>query len=211
MSTNSPFSHPWWGQYSWVGPSARCLDEWLIMEESPEFDKVIDVKSFENLKVVVKLTDIQLTPENPRYESGSWNVEGRINEDIVATVLYYYDMDNVSQCKLSFRTAFEDPVCEQGAEVVIFPNMYQSRIDSFELKDKTKPGYCKILSFFIVDPYNTNVISTDKVPPQQQEWWDDEELNYLYPGNTKEVILQLKQGGAWPMSLEEAKRVRRTY
>ncbi|RLV93657.1 hypothetical protein JA1_002383 [Spathaspora sp. JA1] len=209
--------------------------EW---KEPLEFDKVIDVRSFENLKVVVKLANIQLTSKKPTYNGGSWHVEGTINEDIVATVLYYYDVDNISESRLSFRTGFEDPSYDQGDEfylkyfygiededvmvrnigsieakedrVVIFPNMYQHHVDPFELKDKTKPGYRKILCFFIIDPYHTSVISTDKVPPQQDEWWNDEDLNYLYPGNTKEVVLQLKSslGDDWPMRLPEANNVR---
>ncbi|RLV94111.1 hypothetical protein JA1_001970 [Spathaspora sp. JA1] len=79
-------------------------------------------------------------------------------------------------------------------KVVIFPNTYQHHI----------------LCFFIIHPYHTSVISTDKVPPRQQEWWNDKDLNYLYPGNTKEVVLQLNSsfGHDWPMHLTEANSVR---
>ncbi|EGW33612.1 uncharacterized protein SPAPADRAFT_136773 [Spathaspora passalidarum NRRL Y-27907] len=217
--------------------SAYVLDIKPRWEERPEFDKVIDLKTFENVKVVVKLANIELTPERPSYSGGSWHVEGTINEDIIATVLYYYDMENITESKLSFRTAFEDPGYEQGDafynmyfyglqdedvmvrnigsveakenRVVVFPNMYQHHVDAFELKDKTKPGYRKILCFFITDPYNSNVVSTEKVPPQQKEWWNDEELNYLYPGNTKQDILQLKLDSMWPLTMEHAKTARR--
>ena len=137
-------------------------------EGDPEFDKPINLSNFDNLKVIVKLADIELTPERPSYPGGSWHVEGAINEDIVATVLYYYDIENISESKLSFRTGFEDPQYEQGDNVytevifglhdedimvkdignieakedriVIFPNMFQHHVDPFELTDKTKPG-----------------------------------------------------------------------
>ena len=93
--------------------------------------------------------------------------------------------------------------------VVVFPNMFQHHVDPFELKDKTKPGHRKILCFFIVDPYNHNVISTDNVPPQQKEWWDDSSLDYLFPGNLKQQILDLKgDESSWPMTLEQAKEAR---
>ena len=35
---------------------------------------------------------------------GQGIVEGGINEDIIATVLYYYDVENITESKLSFRT-----------------------------------------------------------------------------------------------------------
>ena len=206
-------------------------------EQAPVFDKPIDLSTFENLKVIVKLANIELTPENPSYAGGSWHVEGGINEDIIATVLYYYDVENITESRLSFRTGFDDPNYEQGDDfytetifgikdeevmvreiggieakedrVVVFPNMFQHHVDPFELKDKTKPGHRKILCFFIVDPYNHNVVSTDNVPPQQKEWWDDSSLDYLFPGNLKQQMLDLKGGGtAWPMTFEQAKEAR---
>ena len=206
-------------------------------EQAPVFDKPIDLSTFENLKVIVKLANIELTPENPSYAGGSWHVEGGINEDIIATVLYYYDVENITESKLSFRTGFDDPNYEQGDDfytetifgikdeevmvreiggieakedrVVVFPNMFQHHVDPFELKDKTKPGHRKILCFYIVDPYNHNVISTDNVPPQQKEWWDDSSLDYLFPGNLKQQILDLKgDESSWPMTLEQAKEAR---
>ena len=206
-------------------------------EQAPVFDKPIDLSTFENLKVIVKLANIELTPENPSYAGGSWHVEGGINEDIIATVLYYYDVENITESKLSFRTGFDDPNYEQGDDfytetifgikdekvmvreiggieakedrVVVFPNMFQHHVDPFELKDKTKPCHRKILCFYIVDPYNHNVISTDNVPPQQKEWWDDSSLDYLFPGNLKQQILDLKgDESSWPMTLEQAKEAR---
>ncbi|EGW29967.1 uncharacterized protein SPAPADRAFT_63589 [Spathaspora passalidarum NRRL Y-27907] len=207
-------------------------------ENHPVLDQIIDVRTFGSLKVIVKLANIELTPENPSYNGGSWHVEGTINEDIVATVLYYYDMDNISESKLSFRTDYSQPNYAQhdafylehfyglkdsdlmmkniGSieakenKVVIFPNMYQHHVDSFELKDKTKSGHRKILCFFITDPYNSNVVSSDRIPPQQKEWWDDEQLSYLYPDNTKQEILQLKSESnqEWPLTLNYARPVR---
>ncbi|THH20091.1 hypothetical protein EW146_g1200 [Bondarzewia mesenterica] len=40
------------------------------------------------LQCIIKLVNIHLTPENPKYSGGSWHVEGMLNERIVATGLY---------------------------------------------------------------------------------------------------------------------------
>lgn len=55
------------------------------------------------LQVIVKLASIELTPEKPTYAGGSWHVEGMRNEHIVATAIYYYDVDNVTPAHLFFR------------------------------------------------------------------------------------------------------------
>lgn len=64
----------------------------------------------EGLQVIVKLSSIELTPEKPVYEGGNWHIEGMLNEHIAATALYYYDVDNVTESRISFRTAagFDD-------------------------------------------------------------------------------------------------------
>ncbi|KAL2682589.1 hypothetical protein Neosp_007041 [[Neocosmospora] mangrovei] len=56
------------------------------------------------IQVIVKLANIHLTPEKPKYDGGSWHIEGQLNEHICATALYYYDCDNITDCQLDFRT-----------------------------------------------------------------------------------------------------------
>lgn len=72
----------------------------------------------EGLQVIIKLSSIELTPEKPEYEGGNWHIEGMLNEHIAATALYYYDVDNVTESRISFRTEAEldgmDMVYEQG-------------------------------------------------------------------------------------------------
>ncbi|OLN95655.1 hypothetical protein CCHL11_04972 [Colletotrichum chlorophyti] len=58
----------------------------------------------ERIQVIVKLANIHLTPENPKYGGGSWHIEGQLNEHICATALYYYDNDNITDSRLAFRT-----------------------------------------------------------------------------------------------------------
>jgi hypothetical protein len=78
------------------------------------------------LQVIVKMASIELTPEKPVFPAGGWHVsfqplhpsrsgdvvltncnqiEGQMNEHIVATALYYLDSENVTPSRLSFRMA----------------------------------------------------------------------------------------------------------
>jgi hypothetical protein len=56
------------------------------------------------LQFLVKLANIELTPEKPTYDGGSWHIEGQLNEAIVATAIYYYDSNNITHSHLAFRT-----------------------------------------------------------------------------------------------------------
>ncbi|RDX46301.1 hypothetical protein OH76DRAFT_1407017 [Lentinus brumalis] len=158
------------------------------------------------VQVIVKLANIVLTPENPRYAGGAWHVEGMANENIVATGLYYYACENITESRLDFRgtagTAdgidmrYEQSdnrgyivaygfgrdhhknqelghIVAEEDKCVAFPNIYQHHVDAFELADPTKPGYRKILCFFLVNP-ETEILSTTHVPPQQEDWAMDE-------------------------------------
>ncbi|QGI69858.1 hypothetical protein CEK26_002190 [Fusarium fujikuroi] len=177
------------------------------------------------IQVVLKMANIHLTPEKPRYDGGSWHVEGQLNEHICATALFYYDSDNITESRLSFRThadrdnlrdrlsysqgdhhgieaifaikAKGDKMQDLGSvmtpegRALFFPNVYQHRVESFELADKTRPGYRKIVALFLVDPV-IPIISTGNVPPQQKHWWKDElresePLNYL-PSEIMDMI-----------------------
>lgn len=198
----------------------------------------IDVRG-KQLKVITKMANIELTPEKPTYAGGSWHVEGTINEDIVCTVIYYYDSENITTSELAYRVACAEPMYEQGDSngmqvvyglndedpmvwdvgatesiedrIVVFPNMLQHRVQPFSLQDQTKPGHRKILCFFIVDPNNDRVVSTDKVPPQQADWWSERvrsapsKLTSQLP---KELLDQIIEAVEWPMSMEKAKEVR---
>ncbi|TFK27630.1 hypothetical protein FA15DRAFT_666301 [Coprinopsis marcescibilis] len=55
------------------------------------------------LQVIVKLANIELTPEKLTYDGGSWHVEGKLNGHIVATAIYYYSSSNITSSSLAFR------------------------------------------------------------------------------------------------------------
>ncbi|OAJ45421.1 hypothetical protein, variant [Batrachochytrium dendrobatidis JEL423] len=152
-----------------------------------------------NLQVIVKLTNIQLTPSKPKYDEGNWHIEGPINESIVATGLYYYDVENITTPKLDFREAVDRFDYEMASDMywkdvyginrespqnqyigllevsngrcVVYPNRYQHKEQSFELADPTQPGHCKILTFFVVNPV-CRIVSTAHVAPQQPQWYN---------------------------------------
>ena len=159
------------------------------------------------MQVIVKLANIQLTPEKPTYRGGSWHVEGMRNESIVASGIYYYDTENISESRLAFRAAVCEPSYEQndsegvdhvygmsdecalnqviGSVItsenrcIAFPNVLQHQVQPFTLEDPTKGGHRKILALFLVDP-NERVISTKVVPPQQEDWLR-QELRQMRP------------------------------
>ncbi|KAJ5902035.1 hypothetical protein N7495_002563 [Penicillium taxi] len=65
--------------------------------------KLQDIFAKSGLQVIVKLANIELTPDKPDYEGGTWHIEGQLNEHIAATAIYYYDSENITESKLSFR------------------------------------------------------------------------------------------------------------
>ncbi|KAJ5933803.1 hypothetical protein N7454_006132 [Penicillium verhagenii] len=57
----------------------------------------------EGLQVIVRVSSIELTPESPSYPGDSdFHVDGLLNEHIVATSRYYYDVQNV-ESRISFQ------------------------------------------------------------------------------------------------------------
>lgn len=185
-------------QEEWQSPENRSISWEKIKFVAPNpCEKRVDING-KNLQVIVKLANIELTPENSRHPGGNWHVEGTQNEAIVATGIFYYSSSNITQSRLFFREAVSDPERylqndEEGViqvygiknrghlnqalgsvvtaenRCIVFPNIYQHRVSPFELEDKTKYGYRKILGFFLVDP-DERVVSTKHVLPQQKDW-----------------------------------------
>ncbi|KAI0466334.1 hypothetical protein F4859DRAFT_507430 [Xylaria cf. heliscus] len=57
----------------------------------------------DGLQVIFKLANIHLSPSNPDYGGGSLHVEGALNDRIVATALYYYDCENITESVLTLH------------------------------------------------------------------------------------------------------------
>ncbi|CAG8021984.1 unnamed protein product [Penicillium salamii] len=80
----------------------------------------------EGLQVVVEITRIDLTPENPVYSGEShFHVEGLRNDHIVATSLYAVECKNVTQARVAFQ--------------------HEDRIDSDELDCKVPEALSLVL------------------------------------------------------------------
>ncbi|KAJ1816490.1 hypothetical protein LPJ56_002333 [Coemansia sp. RSA 2599] len=62
------------------------------------------------LQAIVKMSNIVLTPENPVYEGGAWHVEALANERIIATGIYYYDIENITENELDFREKVDEEI-----------------------------------------------------------------------------------------------------
>ncbi|KAF3309219.1 hypothetical protein TWF173_011301 [Orbilia oligospora] len=172
--------------------------------EPPEIteDAMLEGKT---LKVIVKLANIILTPDNATYKGGSWHVEAMLNERIISTGIYYYDQENVTESRLAFRRTVgnvpnweSSHILEQNSDwpivfnmssksqswavqeigqtetkknrAITFPNIYQHQVQPFKLLDPAKPGYRKILVFFLCDPANDDIPTTRMVAPQQPEF-----------------------------------------
>ncbi|KAF3100384.1 hypothetical protein TWF569_006690 [Orbilia oligospora] len=194
-------------------------------------------------KVIVKLANIILTPEQPIYEGGSWHVEAMMNERIVSTGIYYYDQENITESELAFRRTIESMedmgwqlpqdsnwttvhnmgssgttvqeiggIKTQNNRAIAFPNIYQHQVQPFELVDKTKPGYRKVLVFFLCDPSEENEVPTSKtVAPQQPEARKDlvETLRQGPLGNLPEEVFRLIVEALPPVvTREEAEKYR---
>ncbi|KAK0760908.1 hypothetical protein N5P37_005847 [Trichoderma harzianum] len=155
------------------------------------------------IQVIVKLTEIRLTPENPEYDGDLWNVDGRFNEHIVSTAIFCYDSDNVTDNHLYFDAAPD----EEGLCCV--PNIHSyDTVRAFGIKPGGKeaqvlgrvlvdPGWAIFYpniyrhrqgSFSLVDRSRPGyrkvlklclvdpaipIISTSNVPPQQCHWWTE--------------------------------------
>ena len=77
-------------------------------------------------QVIVKLSNIVLTPDQPEYKGGEWHVEGVRNEHIVAVGVYYYGATNISESLLHFRQAVEKPLFDVSDDEAMleFTSMY---------------------------------------------------------------------------------------
>ncbi|KAL1709592.1 hypothetical protein EV121DRAFT_194461 [Schizophyllum commune] len=149
------------------------------------------------LQLIIKLANIVLMPENPVHPGEDWHFDGLWNEGIVLTFMYYFDLENVQEARVSFREGTTEPMyhskddhmcmetlygiedgepCVQqvgsiaikSGRCVAYPNIYQHKMSPLKLKDPAQPGNCKILTLFLVDP-NRRIPSATEVPPQQAD------------------------------------------
>ncbi|KAL5335221.1 hypothetical protein BJX70DRAFT_390846 [Aspergillus crustosus] len=145
----------------------------------------------QGLQVIVKLANIELTPERPEYAGGAWAYRGSCassaSHQTTATTPTAPDF-----------TQGLGSVSTPSGRLLTFPNPLQHRVSPFELRDRSKPGHRKILALFLIDP-NRSVVSTANVPPPA--------------GGLKGLPVELqqmvqKETDFVPMTMDEAREVR---
>ncbi|EAW23420.1 DUF4246 domain-containing protein [Aspergillus fischeri NRRL 181] len=197
------------------------------------------------LQIIVKLGGIELTPDNPSFLGEDWHVDGLVNEHIAGVALYCFDLENVTNTRISFaqeismdgeefsfswdgwdipyleklfgvqneKPAFQElgSVSIRQGGLIAFPNCLRHRLESFELVDKARPGRCRFLTLWLVDP-SYRICSTRNVPPQRLDWWEQEARSHLSSAHPlpQELADQIiAETGPWLMNLPEAQHHRR--
>ncbi|KAJ3112525.1 hypothetical protein HDU96_004465 [Phlyctochytrium bullatum] len=196
-------------------PFDAFMEEWgLSMMNKPHHDL-----HGQRLKVIVKVSAIHLTPENPTYPGGSWHLEGTANECIAATGIYYYSVDNIADSTVQFRTTIhEDQIPYHQSEHHWIERIFGLRNDvslnvqpaghvrTAEHRALVFPNtqQHRVPPFGLRDPTkpghrkmlvfflvhpDANVPSTLHVPPQQNEW-AVEELGRVLGARLPEVCIR---------------------
>lgn len=162
-----------------------------------------------NIQVIVRMKTIELTPEKPEFKGGDWHIEGEKSEQIVASGIYCFHAENITESRvyhrqLSGRNLELGSLATPENSLIAFPNVCQHRSGPFKLEDTSKPGFRKILVFFLIDP-TTRIISTRNVPPQQLTWFE-EELLKIPPFDRLDAytVRNITRFLECPFSLEEA-------
>lgn len=159
-----------------------------------------------DVQVIVRMKSIELTPK--KFGGGDWHIEGEENEHIISTGIYCFHSENITESRLYFRQ-LRGQNQEMGSiatpenRLLAFPNICQHRIGSFKLKDETKPGFRKILVFFLVDP-TIRITSTRNVPPQQMKWFEQELLKIPPFDRLGETVCHITRFLEWPLMTKKA-------
>ncbi|KAJ2933495.1 hypothetical protein H1R20_g3574, partial [Candolleomyces eurysporus] len=126
-------------------PEPQGFDSNVLQHESPTNlkEKYGDLP----LHVIVKLANIELTPEKPEYEGGTWHIEGKLNEAVCATAVYYYSREKITRSSLAFRhQANEERFMEDSSELDSqewLPNVYGLPPDGDTIQDVRSVETCE--------------------------------------------------------------------
>ena len=94
----------WWDSVKqYILPEPDPFNAPPDLTDSDTFHNLRQSYRDNGIQVITKVANIQLTPEKPEYDGSNWHVEGQMNEHIIATALYYYDSENITTSRLSFR------------------------------------------------------------------------------------------------------------
>ena len=202
-------------------------EDFQTPEERMSSGDPVKLRDFGKLQIIVKLANIHLTVDKPNYNGGSWQVEGGGTErehvcylnmpvarkasltkiDSCASAIYYYDSENITESRLSFRQQ------THGGDYLPYEQYDWMAVQAiFDIEDNEpsiqnlgsvvcKEGRLiafpntlqhKVGSFKLADPTrpghrrilalslvdpHQSIISTANIPCQQKEWWEDRVRN----------------------------------
>lgn len=108
----------------------------------------------------MKLTNIVLTPSKPKYSGGRWHTEGvKDVENIVASGLYYYSMNNISPSFLALgripARSYYDEECEELCQI----ESIEGRCVAFtnDLLHRAKPFQVTFQLYFLEVLWNLGI------------------------------------------------------
>ncbi|KAJ5167470.1 uncharacterized protein N7482_006251, partial [Penicillium canariense] len=183
----------------------------------------------QGLQIIVKMENIELTPQQPTYTNDAWQLDGRLNEHIAPNFIPTVHYPPWKLAAFANILGFSDPlylsidyhgtrsyqeigsVATPQGRLVTFPGVLEHRFEPFQLADPTRPGHYRYIKLYLVDPHY-RVCSTRNVPPQQHDWWaqvvgSDLASSAGLPRELVDGILQ--ETDSWPMGVQEARQHRR--
>ena len=119
-----------------------------------------------------------------------------------------------------YRARHGDPIIQHMGDVhlregrvITYPNIFQTLLMPFELMDKSKPGYVKLLIVHLIDPQR-RMMSTSMVLPQRRDWWAEEVRRKIarlwrLPMEIWDRIVDSVED--YPVGFEEGKAIRQEF
>ncbi|KAJ2752781.1 hypothetical protein GGI19_003593 [Coemansia pectinata] len=151
---------------------------------------------------------VNIAPSKLRFREALYAWEFAVEQFDIESVVKAYGIEQDQLRRM-------DPVSQELGSIgikdgrcMVFPNIHQFKMPELKLADKTKPGHCKMLTFYFVDP-STRIPSTEIVPPQQQDWhFEDVLASEPFRSLPHLVVDGIMAEVDFPISLEEAKKLR---
>ncbi|KAL9007656.1 MAG: hypothetical protein Q9173_007127 [Seirophora scorigena] len=115
-----------------------------------------------------------------------------------------------------------DPVIQKLGDVVlrenrvvVWPNVFQTRLNGFKLDDKEKEGRLRLVTLRLIDP-NRRIMSTAMVPCLRGDWWADAvgrtcPALYRLPTEIFQHHIQMIDDGSYPISVDQAESDREDF
>ncbi|KAJ2108526.1 hypothetical protein GGI01_002197 [Coemansia sp. RSA 376] len=184
-----------------------------LTPENPNYsDKDWKLAGLANERIVatcVYFYDVaNISPACLRFREAisSWDFGADDLDDASMINVYGLDEDKIDDTY--FLSQEVGSVGIKDGQCLVFPSIYQHKMPELKLEDLTKPGHCKMLTFYVVDP-STRIPSTEIVPPQQQDWWIEDVLSSEPLGSLPHLIIdRIMNRVDYPISLKDAKELR---